>query len=190
MSHWSSWMLMMSDVSIWWNVFLNRIWQLWARLSMSVTLTRYEASTLLVHPMSNHRNPTSVPIRITFPYFRKNISVLANCTIIQQRDILPRRWLLIKRIVSSPDITKSTFTLLLNSLQRMTCTNFIPIIPLWDPVYIRPSRDDRHGFSTQTGFPLFDAISCHPFMRAPHCECKLNLLFVDNVAKDIIKGAS
>ena len=52
------------------------------------------------------------------------------------------------------------------------------------------SRYDRHEFITRTGFPLFADFSCHPFIRAPHFEGKLNLLFVDNVAKDIIKGAS
>ena len=53
-----------------------------------------------------------------------------------------------------------------------------------------PSRDDRHGFGTQARFPLFSEFSRHPFMREPHYEGKLNLVFVDNVAKDIIKGAS
>ena len=32
-------------------------------------LSRYEASVLSVQYMSNHRIPTSVPIRIAFPYF-------------------------------------------------------------------------------------------------------------------------
>ena len=52
------------------------------------------------------------------------------------------------------------------------------------------SRDSRHGFGTQAGFPLFVKLAHHPVMRAPHGEGKLNLVFVDNVAKDIIKGES
>jgi hypothetical protein len=52
------------------------------------------------------------------------------------------------------------------------------------------SRYSIHGFGTQAGFPLFVKLAHHPIMRAPHCEGKLNLVFVDNVAKDIIKGES
>ena len=48
----------------------------------------------------------------------------------------------------------------------------------------------RHGFDKRTGFLLFVKLSCHPVMKAPHCEGKLNLVFVDDVAKDIIKDAS
>ena len=64
------------------------------------------------------------------------------------------------------------------------------------PIYIvRPSKDGtqqrwRHGFGTQAGFPLFVKLACHPVMRPPFCEGKLNLVFVDDVAKDIIKGAN
>ena len=52
------------------------------------------------------------------------------------------------------------------------------------------SRDGRHGFGTQADFPLFVKLARHPVMRAPCCEGKLNLVFVDDVAKDIIKTAS
>ena len=52
-----------------------------------------------------------------------------------------------------------------------------------------PSRDGRHVFGTWAAFPLFVECQRHPIMRAPYCEGKLNLVFVDNVAKDIIKGA-
>ena len=51
-------------------------------------------------------------------------------------------------------------------------------------------RDVRHGFGTQAAFPLFFELPRHPIMRALHCEEKLNFVFVDNVTKDIIKGAS
>ena len=50
-----------------------------------------------------------------------------------------------------------------------------------------PSRDGRHVFGTQAGFPLFVKLVRHPVMRPPRCEGKLNLVFVDDVAKDIIK---
>ena len=53
-----------------------------------------------------------------------------------------------------------------------------------------PSRDVRHGLGTQAGFPLFVKLACHYVMKAPHGEGKLNLVFVNNVAKDIIKGES
>jgi hypothetical protein len=43
---------------------------------------------------------------------------------------------------------------------------------------------------TQAGFTLFVELKRHPVMRAPRCEGKLNLDFVDDVALDIIKGAS
>ena len=52
------------------------------------------------------------------------------------------------------------------------------------------SRYSIHGFGTQAGFPLFVKLAHHPIMRAPHCEGKLNLVFVDNVARYIIKGES
>ena len=42
---------------------------------------------------------------------------------------------------------------------------------------------------TRAGFTLFVELKRHPVMRAPHCEGKLNLDFVDNVALDIIKNA-
>ena len=53
-----------------------------------------------------------------------------------------------------------------------------------------PSRYGRHGFVTRTGFSLFVELARHPVMIPPCCEGKLNLVFVDDVAKDIIKGAS
>ena len=53
-----------------------------------------------------------------------------------------------------------------------------------------PSRDGRHDFGTREGFPFFAEFVCHPIMRAPHCEGKLNLVFIDNINKDIIKGVS
>ena len=53
-----------------------------------------------------------------------------------------------------------------------------------------PSRDGRHGFGTQAWFPLFVKLVLNPVMRPPRCEGKLNLVFVDDTAKDIIKGAS
>ena len=53
-----------------------------------------------------------------------------------------------------------------------------------------PSRYVRHGFGTHAGFLLFVELARHTVMRAPHCEGKLNLLFVDDVVKDIIKGGS
>ena len=53
-----------------------------------------------------------------------------------------------------------------------------------------PSRDGRHGFGTQACFPLFVKLVLNPAMRPPRCEGKLNLVFVDDTAKDIIKGAS
>ena len=43
---------------------------------------------------------------------------------------------------------------------------------------------------TRAGFTLFVELKRNPVMRAPHCEGKLNLDFVDDVALDIIKGAS
>lgn len=58
------------------------------------------------------------------------------------------------------------------------------------PSIVAPSRDGRHGFGTRAGFPLFVELARHPVMRAPRCEGKLNLVFVDDVAKDIIRGAS
>ena len=53
-----------------------------------------------------------------------------------------------------------------------------------------PSRDGRHGFGTRVGFPWFVKLVRHPVIRPPCCEGKLNLVFVDDVAKDIIKGAN
>ena len=53
-----------------------------------------------------------------------------------------------------------------------------------------PSRDGRHGFGTWASFPLFAEFARLPVMRAPHCEGKLNFVFVDNVVKGVIKGAS
>ena len=55
---------------------------------------------------------------------------------------------------------------------------------------MEPSRDVRHGLGTQACFPLYVELACHSVMRAPYCEGKLNLVFVNNVAKDIIKVAS
>ena len=55
---------------------------------------------------------------------------------------------------------------------------------------MRPSRYRRHGFGTQADFPLFVKLARHPVMRAPCCEGKLNLVFVDDVTKDIINGES
>ena len=43
---------------------------------------------------------------------------------------------------------------------------------------------------TQAGFTLFVELKRHPVMRAPCCAGKMNLDFVDDVALDIIKGAS
>ena len=53
-----------------------------------------------------------------------------------------------------------------------------------------PSRDGRHGFGTWADFSLFVKLVCHPVTRPPRCEGKLNLVFVDDAAKNIIKGAS
>ena len=53
-----------------------------------------------------------------------------------------------------------------------------------------PIRDYRHGFGTSEGFPLFAEFARHPVMRAPHYKGKSNLVFVDNVAKNIIKGTN
>ena len=53
-----------------------------------------------------------------------------------------------------------------------------------------PSSYGRHGFGTWVGFLLFVKLSCNPVIKAPHCEGKLNLVFVDGIDKDIIKGAS
>ena len=53
-----------------------------------------------------------------------------------------------------------------------------------------PSRDGRHGFGTQAWFPLFVKLVLNPVMRPPRCEGKLNLVFVDDTTKDIIKGVS
>ena len=50
-----------------------------------------------------------------------------------------------------------------------------------------PSRDGRHGFGRQAGLPLFVKLVCHPVMIPPGCEGNFNLVFVDDVAKDIIK---
>ena len=43
---------------------------------------------------------------------------------------------------------------------------------------------------TQAGFTLFVELKLHPVMRAPCCEGKMNLGFVNDVALDIIKVAS
>ena len=37
---------------------------------------------------------------------------------------------------------------------------------------------------------MFVKLIRHPVMRPPCCEGKLNLVFVDDAAKNIIKGAS
>lgn len=53
-----------------------------------------------------------------------------------------------------------------------------------------PSRDGRNEFGTRAGFPLFVKLVRHPVMRTPRYEGKLNLVFVNDVAKDIIKSAN
>ena len=53
-----------------------------------------------------------------------------------------------------------------------------------------PSRDGIHGFGTWEGSPLFVKLVRHPVMKPPHCEGKLNLVFINDVTKDIIKGAN
>ena len=57
------------------------------------------------------------------------------------------------------------------------------------PSIVAPSRDGRHGHGVRSGFSLFLDLARHPILRFPRNEGKLSLVYVEDVAADVIKGA-
>ena len=185
MSHWSSWMPTISDFSIWWKGFWNRMWKLCARLLMSATWTRYEASALSVKGIS--QEPYNCPDHNLIPSFFKN-----HFGYVKLYNDLTDGYTTWKAVIEKYDreLTRYHYTncyasskVILESTMHEFYPNH-PICIMW------PRRCRRHGFGTQADLPLFVKLACHPAMRAPCCEGKLNLVFVHDVAKDIIRGVS
>jgi len=58
------------------------------------------------------------------------------------------------------------------------------------PAIVAPSRDGTYGHDSSDGFPLFLKIAQSPLIRFPRNEGKLNIVFVEDVASDIIEAAS
>mmetsp|Transcript_11206 Transcript_11206/g.17148 ORF Transcript_11206/g.17148 Transcript_11206/m.17148 type:complete len:464 (+) Transcript_11206:64-1455(+) len=58
------------------------------------------------------------------------------------------------------------------------------------PSIVAPTRDGVYGHGQKTGFPLFMEIARSPILRFPKNEGQLNLIFVEEVARDIVKGAT
>ena len=58
------------------------------------------------------------------------------------------------------------------------------------PSIVAPSRDGQHGHGVRSGFSLFLDLARHPILRFPRNEGKLSLVYVEDVAADIIKGAA
>ncbi len=57
------------------------------------------------------------------------------------------------------------------------------------PSIVAPSRDAFYGYGTRSGFSLFVEIANHPVIMAPRSEGRLNLVFVEEVASDILRAA-
>ena len=58
------------------------------------------------------------------------------------------------------------------------------------PSIVSPSRDGLHGHGIKSGFSLFMDIARQPIMRFPRNEGRLDLVYVEDVSKDILRGAT
>lgn len=58
------------------------------------------------------------------------------------------------------------------------------------PSIVAPSRDGLHGHGVRSGFSLFLDLARHPVLRFPRNEGKLSLVYVEDVAADILQGAA
>jgi nucleoside-diphosphate-sugar epimerase len=58
------------------------------------------------------------------------------------------------------------------------------------PSIVAPSRDGTYGHGIRAGFGLFMELARSPILRFPRNKGKLDLVFVDDVAYDIMRGAS
>jgi len=58
------------------------------------------------------------------------------------------------------------------------------------PSIVSPSRDGLHGHGIKSGFSLFMNIAREPIMRFPRNEGRLDVVYVDDVSRDIVRGAT
>ena len=58
------------------------------------------------------------------------------------------------------------------------------------PSIVAPSRDGSYGHGVQAGLSLFMELGKSPILRFPRNEGRLDIVFVDDVARDILHGAS
>ena len=75
-------------------------------------------------------------------------------------------------------------------MEHLICERY-PTLPICivRPSIVAPTRDASYGYGTRAGFALFVQVARYPIMMAPCSQGRLNLVFVEDVAKDIVKGA-